>query len=155
MTKELNTIENLLNQLWTESNYPKSFGTTPNEWFSPVTSEYFAPSKVANSWYKNYKPSYNETPTSYTTENTLTWVFELPGFNKENLTVELSNNKLFIEGKRTLNTTEDNFKTVSKSYTVDTTIYDYTNSTAEIVDGILTVTFPKYKKDKKKVVTLI
>jgi HSP20 family molecular chaperone IbpA len=174
MTNELKTIENLLNKIWTESNYPKAFGTTPNEWFSPVTNELFVPSKIANSWYKNYNPNYNETPskvtnswyknynptynetpTSYTTENTLTWSFELPGFNNENLTVELSNNKLFIEGKRPLNTTEETYETVSKTYTVDTTTYDFTNSTAEIVDGILTVTFPKYKKDKKKVVTLI
>ena len=71
------------------------------------------------------------------------------------MTVELSNNKLFIEGKRPLNTTEETYETVSKTYTVDTTTYDFTNSTAEIKDGILTVTFPKYKKDKKKVVTLI
>ena len=156
MTNELKTIENLLNKLWTESNYPTTFGTKATEWFKPVVNgELFTPSKVANSWYKNYNPTYNETPTSYTTENTLTWSFELPGFNNENLTVELSNNKLFIEGKRSLNTTEETYETVSKTYTVDTTTYDFTNSTAEIKDGILTVTFPKYKKDKKKVVTLI
>ena len=115
MTNELKTIENLLNKLWTESKYPTPFGKT-NEWFSPVVNgELFTPSKVVNSWYKNYKPTYNETPTSYTTENTLTWVFELPGFNKENLTVELSNNKLFIEGKRPLNTTEESYDKVSKN----------------------------------------
>ena len=155
MTNELKTIENLLTRLWTESGYPTTFGTRTNDLTTLKFGELFTPTNVANSWYKNYKPTYNDTPTSFTTENTLTWVFELPGFNTDNLTVELSNNKLFIEGRRTLNTTEETYETVSRTYTVDTTTYDFTNSTAEIKDGILTVTFPKYKKDKKKVLTLI
>jgi HSP20 family molecular chaperone IbpA len=155
MTNELKTIENLLTRLWTESGYPTTFGTKTNDLTTLKFGELFTPTNVTNSWYKNYNTTYNETPTSYTTENTLTWVFELPGFNTDNLTVELSNNKLFIEGRRPLNTTEETFETVSKTYTVDTTTYDFTNSTAEIKDGILTVTFPKYKKDKKKVLTLI
>jgi HSP20 family molecular chaperone IbpA len=156
MTNELKTIENLLTRLWTESGYPTTFGTKTNDLTTLKFGELFTPTNVANSWYKNYNTTYNDTPTSYTTENTLTWVFELPGFNTDNLTVELSNNKLFIEGRRrTLNTTEETYETVSRTYTVDTTTYDFTNSTAEIKDGVLTVTFPKYKKDKKKVLTLI
>jgi HSP20 family molecular chaperone IbpA len=155
MTKELKTIENLLNKIWNTPN-ELTTNTNPNNWYpTNTTGTFLNPTNVVNSWYKNYNPTYNNTPTSYTTDNTLTWVFELPGYNNENLTVELSNNTLYVEGKRYVNTTEETFETISKTYNVDNTTYDISSSTAEIKDGILTVTFPKYKKDKKKVLTLI
>ncbi len=145
MTKE---FETLFEKLWEKANYP-----TPTNLIRPTWYE------TTPSWYTNFKPNFTETTNqrTYTTENGLTISFDLPGFNNDNLKVEINENTLTIEGKRyyNYNTEESQTENVYKTYSLTNTSYDYTNAKAEVTDGVLSVYFPKNKKDRKKVLTLI
>jgi HSP20 family molecular chaperone IbpA len=82
-------------------------------------------------------------------------LFEVPGFNKTNLSVYLESGTLFIDGKRTykLNGEEVN-KTLNKKISISE---EYSPETIEatIDDGILTVFIPNYKKKEKKRINII
>ena len=81
--------------------------------------------------------------------------FEVPGFNKSNLKVEIEGGSLIIEGKRSYKLNgEEKTKTISKSFELGK-IYDPTSIEATIEDGLLTVFIPNYKKQEKKRISLI
>jgi HSP20 family molecular chaperone IbpA len=149
MTKE---FETLFEKLWEKANYP-----TPTNLIRPTWYE------TKPSWFTSYKPNYtpNYFETSnqrtYTNENGLTLTFDLPGFNDKNLKVEVTENTLTIQGKRYYNndTNETQSESVYKTYSLTDTSYDYTTAKAEVIDGVLSVFFPTYKKETKKVLTLI
>jgi len=82
--------------------------------------------------------------------------FEVPGFNKTNLKVEMEGGVLYIDGKRTYKLNgEDVEKTISQKFKIGQE-YDPNNIEATIEDGLLTVFVANYKKtDKKKRISLL
>ena len=82
--------------------------------------------------------------------------FDVPGFNKENLKVEMEGGVLYIDGKRTYKLNGENAeKTISQKFKIGQE-YNPDNIEATIEDGILTVFVANYKKtDKKKRISLL
>lgn len=82
--------------------------------------------------------------------------FEVPGFNKTNLKVELEDGILYIDGERNY---KMNGEEVKKSITQKFRIgkeYDSSKIEATIEDGLLTVFVQSYKKvEKKKRISLL
>jgi HSP20 family molecular chaperone IbpA len=76
--------------------------------------------------------------------------FDVPGFNKSNLKVEMEGGVLYIEGKRTYKLNgEDTEKVISQKFRIGQE-YNPDNIEATIEDGILTVFVSNYKKTEKK-----
>lgn len=76
--------------------------------------------------------------------------FDVPGFNKSNLKVEMESGILYIEGKRTYKLNgEDTEKVISQKFKIGQE-YNPDNIEATIEDGILTVFVHNYKKSEKK-----
>lgn len=81
--------------------------------------------------------------------------FEAPGFNKNNLKVEMEDGMLHIEGKRTYKLNgKEKTRTISKEFKIGKE-YDPTQIEATIEDGLLTVFVPNYKKQEKKRISLL
>lgn len=81
--------------------------------------------------------------------------FEVPGFNKTNLKVEMEGGVLHIEGKRTYKLNdEEKTKTVSKQFQIGKD-YDASQIEATVEDGLLTVFVPNFKKQEKKRISLL
>lgn len=81
--------------------------------------------------------------------------FEVPGFDKSNLKIELEKGIIHIEGKRTykMNETEKT-KTVSKRFNIgDVSASESIEATIE--NGLLTIFVPNYKKQEKKTINII
>ena len=95
---------------------------------------------------------------TYRTEESTVCIMDLPGYNKDNLTVELKEGILSIEGKRSINIDglKDPIKnnSISRSYTI-VNKYDDEKIKAEISDGILMVTLPFKMESKKRVISLL
>lgn len=73
---------------------------------------------------------------------------EVPGFNKDNIDVELSNGVLTIKGKRETKTEcYVGCKEINKTYRVG----DFQDATATVTDGILKVVINTPKAETKKV----
>ena len=164
MTK---TLENLLNyNLDTEfRNFVNELRSTTNEWSNwnpttnpfntPTTNPWTLPTTTNNSaWTNPLTRNYNNK--TYTTENGYVLTFDLPGYSKENLNVEITDNVLTVEGRREHGYGENTYTTtVNERVTLNTYEYDSTKVTAEVTNGVLEVTLPKNKKDKKRTLTLI
>ena len=76
--------------------------------------------------------------------------FDVPGFNKTNLKVEMEGGVLYIDGKRTYKLNgEETEKTISQKFRIGQE-YNPDNIEATIEDGILTVFVANYKKTEKK-----
>jgi HSP20 family molecular chaperone IbpA len=83
------------------------------------------------------------------------FLFEVPGFNKSNLKVEIEGNILLLDGKRSYKiNSEEKQKVISKKYDIGK-VNDTSSIEATIEDGILTVFIPNYKKQEKKRISLI
>jgi len=81
--------------------------------------------------------------------------FEVPGFNKSNLKVEMEDGILIIQGKRIYKLNgEEKTKSVSKEFKIGKE-YNSSEIEATIEDGLLTVFVPNYKKQEKKRINLL
>lgn len=82
-------------------------------------------------------------------------LYEVPGFNKSNLKVEMEDGFLFIEGKRTYKLNgQETTKSVSNKFKLNSE-YNSSSVEATVEDGILTVFIPNYKKTEKKRISLL
>lgn len=82
-------------------------------------------------------------------------IYEVPGFNKTNLKIELDNDHLTVEGKRTYKLNgEDVIKKISKKFKVGMN-YDSSQLEATVEDGILSVFVPNLQKKEKKQIKLL
>lgn len=80
--------------------------------------------------------------------------FNVPGFNKSTLKVELDNGVIDIQGSRTYKLNEEEkTKKLSKQFKIGNN-YNDTLIEATIEDGILTIFVPNYKKETKKIITV-
>jgi HSP20 family molecular chaperone IbpA len=88
----------------------------------------------------------------YETDEALAVVMEMPGVEKSNLDVGLDNNVLRVDGRIDFSTykdmepvyTEYNVGHYARSFTLSDTI-DQEKITADLEDGVLTLTLPKGK----------
>lgn len=100
--------------------------------------------------YNNYK--------FYKTEDGYSLNMLVPGFNKDNLSVELEGNKLFISGETKYDDStllsEITNSIISKKFVIPVDV-DAGKIDAEVTDGILSIKLPFKKKDKKKVIKLV
>jgi len=81
--------------------------------------------------------------------------FDAPGFNKNNLKVEMEDGILHINGKRTYKLNgEEKIKSISKEFRIGEG-YKSESIEATIEDGLLTVFVPNYKKQEKKRISLL
>ena len=81
--------------------------------------------------------------------------FEVPGFNKSNLKVEMENGALHIEGERTYKMKgEPRTKSISKKFNISEG-YDPNSVEATIEDGLLTVFVTNFKKQEKKRISIL
>ena len=101
------------------------------------------------------KPTQQNYQVNYTKDGAYL-LFEVPGFNKSNLKVEMEDGVLYIDGKRTYKLNgEDTEKVISQKFKIGQD-YNPENIEATIEDGILTVYVANYKKtDKKKRISLL
>jgi HSP20 family protein len=90
------------------------------------------------------------------TEDGIYHVFEVPGFNKSNLKVEVEGTRLTIDGKRVQKTSSgEKTRAFNKSYELGNKI-DSSKLEATIEDGLLTVFIPnEMKVEKKKKISLL
>jgi HSP20 family molecular chaperone IbpA len=73
--------------------------------------------------------------------------FEVPGFNKENLDVMIEGSELVIEGTRKYKiNNEEKTKSVDRRIELNN-LYDPSTIEATVVDGLLTVYIPSFKKE--------
>lgn len=80
--------------------------------------------------------------------------FNVPGFNKSTLKVELDNGIIDIQGSRTYKLNgEEKTKKLSKQFKIGNN-YNDTLIEATTEDGILTIFVPNYKKESKKTITI-
>ena len=80
--------------------------------------------------------------------------FDVPGFNKSTLKVELDNGIIDIQGSRTYKLNgEEKTKKLSKQFKIGNN-YNDTLIEATTEDGILTIFVPNYKKESKKTITI-
>lgn len=119
--------------------------------FSPTFDE--LTKDLFESTRKNYYSTEYET---HKTENGVYYVFDVPGFNKTNLKVEVEGSKLLIDGKRTYKTLHgERTKIFQKTYELGNKI-DSSKLEATIEDGILTIFIPSpTEKDTKKKISLL
>lgn len=76
---------------------------------------------------------------------------EVPGFNKNNLTIEVDGNVLLVSGKRTTTVNgKTETKTISEQYKINDS--DANSIEATVEDGILTIFIPNLKSQQKKVI---
>lgn len=112
---------------------------------------YFDNSKLTS------RSSYN----LYDNENGYVIELLVPGFNKQNLSIEIENNQIFVKGEN--NKKDDSLKYQSFSYHSINKVFnipenvDTDDIEAEVIDGILKINLPKRKtkKEKRKVIELI
>lgn len=82
--------------------------------------------------------------------------FDVPGFNKSNLKVELENGTVFIEGKKSYKINgQEKTRTISQNFKIGEG-YDASSLEATVEDGVLTLYVPNMKKNEgKKRVSLL
>ena len=123
---------------YSNSNFDRLFDGFFNNWSQPTNTTL------------NLKPTQNEPYQINYTKDGAYLLFEVPGFNKSNLKVELEDGVLFIEGKRKYKLNdEEQEKVISQKLRIGDE-YDANKIEATIEDGILTVFVQSYKKQEKK-----
>ena len=98
----------------------------------------------------------------YETEDALTVVMEIPGMDREHLHVSLENNRLRVEGRISVASYEG-MEPVYTGYGVGkyarsldlSNKVDLDNISAQVADGVLTLTLPKVKEMQSRRIPII
>ena len=72
--------------------------------------------------------------------------FDVPGFSKNTVTIKSVGNRLFING-------ETDSRTLNKEYKIQER-WDVLNTTAEVLNGVLTISIPPSIRNEVKVKTI-
>ena len=97
----------------------------------------------------------------YETQDALTVVMEMPGVEKKDITVGLENDKLRVEGQIDFSKyeglepvyTEYNVGHYARAFTLSKKI-DQEKISAQVEDGVLTLTLPKVKEAQPRRITI-
>jgi HSP20 family protein len=97
----------------------------------------------------------------YETQDALTLVMEMPGVEKKDITVGLENDRLRVEGQIDFSKyeglepvyTEYNVGHYARAFTLSSKI-DQENISAQVEDGVLTLTLPKVKEAQPRRITI-
>jgi HSP20 family protein len=97
----------------------------------------------------------------YETKNALTVILEMPGVEKNNITVRVEDGLLYVEGRLDLAKyqglqplyIEYNIGHYSRSFQLSSKI-DQTKIAAALNDGVLSLTLPKVEEAKPRVITI-
>jgi HSP20 family protein len=97
----------------------------------------------------------------YETQDALTVILEMPGVEKSNVTVQVEDGLLHVEGRLDLTKyhglqplyTEYNIGHYSRSFQLSSKI-DQTKIGAALNDGVLCLTLPKVEEAKPRVITI-
>jgi HSP20 family protein len=80
-------------------------------------------------------------------DDVLTMSFDVPGLSKSDITIKVEDRVISIEG-------ENDDRTFNKQYKL-TEDWDINQSEAKVKNGVLTLSIPKLKEKKKKVLEII
>jgi HSP20 family protein len=97
----------------------------------------------------------------YETQDAVTVILEVPGVEKNNVTVRVEDGLLYVEGRLDLTKyqglqplyTEYNIGHYSRSFQLSSKI-DQTKIAAALNDGVLSLTLPKVEEAKPRVITI-
>ena len=97
----------------------------------------------------------------YETPDALTLVMEVPGVEKKDISVELENDRLRVEARIDFSKyegiepvhTEYNVGHYARAFTLSSKI-DQENISAQVEDGVLTLTLPKVKEAQPRRITI-
>jgi len=98
----------------------------------------------------------------YETADNLVIKAEIPGANKDDISVEIKGNSLYLKGERKLekDLSEENYHRMERSYgsfhrvfSLPTTV-DQEKIKANFKSGVLEITIPKVEKAKPKLITV-
>jgi HSP20 family protein len=97
----------------------------------------------------------------YETQDALTVILEVPGVEKNNVTVRVEDGLLYVEGRLDLTKyqglqplyTEYNIGHYSRSFQLSSKI-NQTKIAAALNDGVLSLTLPKVEEAKPRVITI-
>jgi HSP20 family protein len=97
----------------------------------------------------------------YETQDALTVILEMPGVEKNNVTVRVEDGLLYVEGRLDLTKyqglqplyTEYNIGHYSRNFQLSSKI-DQTKIGAALNDGVLSLTLPKVEEAKPRVITI-
>jgi HSP20 family protein len=97
----------------------------------------------------------------YETKDALTVILEMPGVEKNNITVRVEDGLLYVEGRLDLTKyqglqplyIEYNIGHYSRSFQLSSKI-DQTKIAAALNDGVLSLTLPKVEEAKPRVITI-
>jgi len=106
--------------------------------------------------FESSKPTLSLEYDTHKTEDGAYHIFEVPGFNKSNLKVEVEGTRLTIDGKRVqITSSGEKTRTFNKSYELGNKV-DSSKLEATIEDGILTIFIPTpSEKETKKKISLL
>jgi HSP20 family molecular chaperone IbpA len=120
--------------------------------FTPTTFE-----DLSKEFFESTRKNYFSTDYEfYKTEDGFYQIFEVPGFNKSNLKVEVEGSKLTIDGKRVYKTSNgERSKVFHKIYDLGNKV-DTSKLEATIEDGILAIFIPTpSEKEVRKKISLL
>lgn len=134
----------------------QGFQTGIDRFFNDAVSTFFGDG-VQTSWSGTWRPRVDIRET----ENELVFVAELPGFGKEDVKVTVEDGRLTIEGERHVkerdaseyHLIERGYKNLYRSFLIPTSV-DEGQVSANLKEGILTVTLPKKEEAKPKQITV-
>lgn len=94
-------------------------------------------------------------------ETGYTIILDVPGFSKDDLSIQIEKDQLYIEAKKETKLSENekfivkrrNNLEIKKSFTLDSSI-DKENITAEVKDGVLTLNAPTKPEEKPKTIEI-
>jgi HSP20 family molecular chaperone IbpA len=121
----------------------RNFDNIFDHFFNDLNSTYYT---VSSNKIEDPKENYE---VDYTNDGAYCF-FEVPGFNKSNLKVEMEDGVVYIEGKKTYKLNgEEKIRTVSQKFRIGEG-YDPSSLEATVEDGILTLYVPNMKKTEGK-----
>jgi HSP20 family protein len=113
----------------------------------PVSSATYGDESLWDSLRKNFDEMFMDT-TYPNVNGDMVYEVEVPGFNKDNLSINIQNNILTIKGERELDKEHHvGNRRINKKMRLDT----YSDVDAEIKDGILYVTLMKTEVEIQKI----
>ena len=97
--------------------------------------------------YGDFFDDFSKNVREFEDENNYTLEFNVPGFAKEEVTVEIENSHLTVTSK---SETNKNRKNLFYSVYIDSFFYDLDKIVTKLENGVLTVTFPKSTDTKRR-----